>query len=267
MIAVLNRRTAPVLVLATLLAGVAAPAAGQGDRGNAGWYIRATPYLWFSNLSGVETLAIGEADAIIGGFVVPVGDTVLATDWGARLELGKGRVRALINFKRASVANTREIHPVGDPTTSVPAAFVFDWLSTDVFGAVQIGPFTENRAVEIYGGIRYVRLRHELNAPGTITSDVVETWIEPVIGGRLYSEMGGRFWAMFDGDLGGFGVGSQFMLTVGAELGFRVAKPLDLMMRYSYHELDYDSGRTGASAFAWQNGAIQGWFFGAVLKY
>ena len=220
MIPGLTRRTAPVWGLATLLAGVTAPAAGQGDRGNAGWYVRATPYVWFSNLSGVETLAIGEADAIIGGFVVPVGDTVLATDWGARLELGKGRVRALINFKRASVANTREIHPVGDPTTSVPAAFVFDWLSTDVFGAVQIGPFTENRAVEIYGGTRYVRLRHELNAPGTITSDVVETWIDPVIGGRLYSEVGGRFFSVFDGDLRGFGLGSPFMLPVGCGLGF-----------------------------------------------
>ena len=267
MIAVLNRRTVPVLVLGTLLAGVTIPAAGQGDRGNDRWYVRATPYLWFSNLSGVETLAIGEADAVIGGFVVPVGDTVLATDWGARLELGKGRVRALINFMRASVANATEIHPEGDPTTLLAATFVFDWLSTDVFAAVQIGPFTESRAVEIYGGTRYVRLHHELTAPGTITSDVVETWIDPVIGGRLYSEVGGRFWAMFNGDVGGFGVGSQFMLTIGGELGFRVAKPLDLMMRYSYQELDYDSGRTGASAFTWQNGAIQGWFFGAVFKY
>ena len=266
MIAVLSRRTAPVLVLGSLVAGVTMPAAGQGDRGNVGWYVRATPYIWMSNLSGVETLAIGEADANIGGFVVPVGDTVLATDWGARLEVGKGRVRALLNFKSASVANTTVIHPEDDPTASLAADFVFDWLSTDVFGAVQIGPFTQNRAVEIYGGTRYVRLRHRLNAT-TIKSDVVETWIDPVIGGRLYSEVGGRFWAMFNGDLGGFGVGSQFMLTVGGELGFRVAKPLDLMMRYTYHELDYDSGRTGASAFAWQNGAIQGWFFGAVFKY
>lgn len=267
MMAVLNRRTVPVFVLGTLLAGVTIPAAGQGDRGNDGWYVRATPYLWFSNLSGVETLAIGEADAVIGGFVVPVGDTVLATDWGARLELGKGRVRVLINVMRASVANATEIHPEGDPATLLAATFAFDWLSTDVFAAVQIGPFTENRAVEIYGGTRYVRLHHELTAPGTITSDVVESWIDPVIGGRLYSEVGGRFWATFNGDLGGFGVGSQFMLTVGGELGFRMAKPLDLMMRYSYQELDYDNGGTGASAFTWQNGAIQGWFFGAVFKY
>lgn len=267
MIAVLNRHTVPVLVLGTLLAGVTIPATGQGDRGNHGWYVRATPYLWFSNLSGVETLAIGEADALIGGFVVPVGDTVLATDWGVRLELGKGRVRALINFKQASVANTREIHPEGDPTATVPGAFVVDWLNTDVFAAVQIGPFTENRAVEIYGGARYVRLRHLLNAPGTIMSDAVETWIDPVIGGRLYTEVGGPFWAMFNGDLGGFGVGSQFTLTVGGELGFRVAKPLDLSIRYTYHELDYDNGETGASRFTWQNGAIQGWFLGAVLKY
>ena len=64
MMAVLNRRTVPVLVLGTLLAGVTIPAAGQGDRGNDGWYIRVTPYVWFSNLSGVETLAIGEADAM-----------------------------------------------------------------------------------------------------------------------------------------------------------------------------------------------------------
>lgn len=259
--------TGAVAMVLTLVASASLQASAQEDRGNSGWYVRFTPFVWFSNVGGVETLGIGEADAVIGDFVVPVGDSVLETTWAARLELGKGRVRALLNVASTDMVNTADVHTESNPAVSLDAAYDVSWFTTDVFGAVQIGPFRSNRGAEIYGGARYVRLTQDLSVTGGPTTNIEETWVDPVIGGRYFSEMGGRFWAMFNGDLGGFNVGSTFMLTLAGELWFRVAKPLDITMRYSYQEVDYDNGRTGADGFKWENGAIQGWLFGAVFKY
>lgn len=252
---------------AVALAPVAvAPALAQRDRGNPGWYVRATQYVWFSNLGGAETLGFGEADNILGDLVVPVGDTLLETSWATRIEVGKGRVRGWVNLASADFAKSTEVHPVGDPSTLLDADFDFSWLSADVFGAVQIGPFRSSNAVDLYGGVRYVKVEHDLEVVGRSPASAEETWVDPVVGGRYFTEMGGRFWAVFNGDLGGFGVGSRFTLTLGGELGFRLVRPLDISLRYNYQEVEYDNGQDGAGAFVWENGVVQGWFFGAVLK-
>ena len=83
---------------------------------------------------------------------------------------------------------------------------------------------------------------------------------------RLYSELGRRFWAAFNTDIGGVSVGAGFAWTLAGELGFRVAGPLDLTMRYNYQEADYDNKKEGAATYVWSNGVQQGWLFGLVLK-
>ena len=98
------------------------------------------------------------------------------------------------------------------------------------------------------------------------TETITETWFDPVIGSRFFVEMGRRFWATFNGDIGGFGVGSDFTWSMGGELGFRVFGPLDISGRYNYQEIDYDNRKDGADAYRWSNGVQQGWFFGAIIK-
>lgn len=73
------------------------------DRGNPGWYLRLTPYLWFSNLDREESLEVGSGDHIVGDFFVPVGSSVLEKSWALRLEVGKRRIRGIINLSRANI--------------------------------------------------------------------------------------------------------------------------------------------------------------------
>lgn len=237
------------------------------DRGNPGWYLSVTPYYWASNLDGALTLGFPEAEQQVSGFNIPVGDTVLEDSWAGRIEVGKGRVRGLFYFANAGLARPADFVNVVDPADTVSGNFDFKWTTMEFFGSVAIGPFTPSHSVEIYGGIRYQRWDQKITPTGqTGSSDFLETWIDPVIGGRAFVEVGRRWWAQFHADYGGFKVGSTATWELGGELGFRIVRFLDLSMRYNYMEVEFDNGKTGSESFIWENGVAQGWFFGAVIR-
>jgi hypothetical protein len=258
----------PVWLLSAVLvitALASQPAAAQ-DRGNSDWSFRLAPYLWFSNLGGSEDLGRPPADQVFGNLIVPVEDTLLKKAWAVRAEIGKGRSRLWLHVSRATIVNETEAHPEDDPDDIIPGAYNMAWGTGEVFGAVQVGPFSTAHAIELYGGARYTRHDQTVTLDGAAPRNINESWIDPVLGVRLYSELGRRFWAAFNTDLGGFSLGSEFAWTLAGELGFRVAGPLDLTMRYNYQEVEYDNGKTGGDAYRWSNGVQQGWLFGAVLK-
>jgi hypothetical protein len=156
-----------------------------------------------------------------------------------------------------------------DTSIKVDGADDFTWLTGELYGALQIGPFTESYGFEVYTGLRYVRHDEDVTrneGSEAITRNVKETWVEPVLGGRIFTELGKRWWAQFHSDIGGFGVGTDFTWTLGGELGFRIAKPIDITMRYDYQEIEYSNEKAGADRYIWSNGVQQGWYFGLALK-
>jgi hypothetical protein len=260
-----GNRTAAV-VAAVLLMALAAPAARAQDRGNPGWYLRVAPYLWASNIDGAVSLGLPADPQTVGNYHVAVEDTLLQGAWAVRAEVGKGRVRGWFNVSRAGLAKPTEIEPITGPADTLGGSFDFTWLTGEAFAAVQVGPFVTTHAFEVYAGGRYVRHDQNVAVEGGATSEISESWIEPALGARLWMELGRRFWTAFNTDIGGFGIGSDFTWTLGGELGFRVVGPLDISARYNYQEIDYNNDLSGAEAYAWSNGAQQGWLFGAVLK-
>lgn len=254
------------LPTALLLAALAAPAARAQDRGNPGWYVRLAPYAWASNIDGAVSLGLPADPQTVGEYLVAIEDTLLRRAWAARAEVGKGRVRAWFNVSRANLTKPTEIEPIANPADTLGGSFDFTWFTGEAFAAIQVGPFVSSHAFEVYAGGRYVKHDQSVSVEGAPPAAVTESWIEPATGVRLWAEMGRRFWAAFNTDIGGFGLGSDFSWTLGGELGLRVIGPLDVSLRYNYQEVDYDNDLTGADAYAWSNGVQQGWLLGAVLK-
>ena len=135
-----------------------------------------------------------------------------------------------------------------------------------MFAVVQVGPFKEHYAFELYGGARYMRHQQKLSNGNDVLTDITESWIDPALGFRFFTELGGRFWAAFHSDIGGFGVGSNFTWTLGGELGFRLVKFADLTLRYDYQEVEFDNEKKDAGRYLWENGVQQGWYFGLMFK-
>ena len=130
--------------------------------------------------------------------------------------------------------------------------------------------------VSPYGGLRYtsfdiemdLRLRAAIGPLGAnefFESDQSEDWFDPVIGldvtfadlGRL--TIGGR------ADIGGFGVGSDFVWSVSARASFELTPNISIFG--GYHLLDYDySDGSGSGKFA-LDGQLRGPILGVQIRF
>jgi len=118
-------------------------------------------------------------------------------------------------------------------------------------------------------GFRVVNLKSSLDlvvdasvpgGGGPRSRSVSETWVDPVIIGR--AKFPSKKW-MFQlrGDLGGFGIGSDFTWQVQADIGYRFSKLFQLGLGYRYIGMDYENG-SGADRFLYDVDT-----YGPALKF
>ncbi len=247
-------RTQLLITLAGLaqLAPVTPGTASAQDRGDPGWYFQVAPYVWFSNIDGVNTL---------GDVSLVVGDSVLETSFAAVAQVGKGRWRGIAKFATASLSSRTALEGESVPD-GTQVTYDFSQSTGELLAAAQVGTFQTTNAFQLLGGLRYVRQEQEI-LDGPEPGSTTEEWIDPVLGANYYARMGGRFWAAVAGDIGGFGIGSEFTWGVGVQLGITIAAPVDVIMAYDYSEAQYKNDDTG---YAWDDGVSQGWFLGVIIK-
>jgi hypothetical protein len=238
--------------LLTLTLGLAPEARAQ-DAGNQGSFWRASAYLWWANIDGIN---------YVDDVAITVGDTTsLHASFAGDVQVGKGRFRGIGRFSTTTLKNQGTIEGVGVPD-GAQVNYDFSWTTAELLAAWQVGRFESAHAFKLYGGLRYVHQGQKLldgPQPGEVTQD----WVEPVFGAEYFVEMGGPFWAAVDGDMGGVLFGSEIAWRVGAELGINVAGPVHLTLAYDYLQTQYG---TTDSDYRWDEGVSQGWFFGLVIK-
>ena len=77
---------------------------------------------------------------------------------------------------------------------------------------------------------------------GAIDEDRDETWFDPFIGARLQTPPGGRWTFGIRGDVGGFGVGSDFAWQIHPTVGYRISTLVEAVAGYRFLGMDYESG-------------------------
>lgn len=236
------------------LAGLAlAPGARAQDAGNPDTFWRASAYLWWANIDGVNFL--GDSTVVVGD------STSLYASFAGELEFGKGRLRGIGKFSTTSLSHTGPLRGPGVPD-GTQVDYDFTWTMASAMATWQAGRFETGHAFLLSLGLRYVHQSQDLTSV-TGFEPVSKDWVEPVAGAEYYVEMGGPFWISVDGDLGGFVFGSEFTMRVGAEFGVRVAGPVSLSLAYDYLTTSY--GDPG-DAYRLEDGVSQGWLFGLTVK-
>jgi hypothetical protein len=76
-------------------------------------------------------------------------------------------------------------------------------------------------AIDLYGGGRYSYLGVDLDTQGQPLANRSVDWVDPIIGGRVTWNVTDRFFVLAGGDVGGFGVGSDFAWSALGLLGWR----------------------------------------------
>jgi len=90
---------------------------------------------------------------------------------------------------------------------------------------------------------------------------ITQTWVDPVIIARIKSDPVKKFIYQFRGDIGGFGLGSDFAWQIQAYAGWRFSKLFQLTGGYRVIGVDYNKG-SGENRFLYDVNT-----FGPVLRF
>jgi hypothetical protein len=96
----------------------------------------------------------------------------------------------------------------------------------------------DKMSLGIFGGVRVNSLDVNFTL-GAISRSFDDTWVDPVIGARFQNELGGGFFFRAVGDIGGFGVSSDFTWQAMAALGYRTSENSSLLLGYRAIGTDY----------------------------
>ncbi|MCK6370080.1 MAG: hypothetical protein L6Q83_01940 [Gammaproteobacteria bacterium] len=225
-------------LLALLLAGSAVAAEAQ-------WQHSVVVYGIGASIDGKA--GIGDVTANVDvGFDDILDNLEFGAMAGYRGERGRWAIMADVIFM-ALEQKKNGIGPAGATRAKVEA----DQLILELDGSYAV---TER--LDAYGGLRYWELDNELEVVGggplgqTLSASKTEDWVDPVVGLRYLQPINERWQLIGRGDIGGFGVGSDFTWHVTAFAMRQVSEHGSLMLGFRYLDVDYDDG-SGADRFRW----------------
>lgn len=209
------------------------------------WAFLVEPYIMFPNMNGIVglgNLPDAEIDANTNdifnnlkmGFMLnvetsndkwAVGSDILYMSLGEEKKLS----RELINGEEVTVSGEITAKQTG-------------W---ELMGLRRVTPWLE---LGLGGLINSINTEVELTTPeiggGTTTrsKSITETWFDPMIITRIKSKAGEKFVYQFRGEIGGFGIGSDFAWQIHAYAGYKFSKLFEITGGYRIIGLDYETG-------------------------
>ncbi len=229
------------------------------------WQFRAIPYLWFSGLNG---------DVVAGDRTIPVdlsfGDIFDATDsllaFEGYFDARKDKWGVFSDFMFIKLGVEGIVVEEGPINLT-------NRLNVLEFGGLyrlSESPSAADResAVDLVFGLRssFLEVTTELNeiegvtGPRDLTANN-QKWVEPFVGLRGETGLGKRASFIAEGNVGGFGAGSDFSWKALGAISFHVSKRFNILGGYRALGQDYDNSD---DAFKWDmviHGPIVGFGF------
>ncbi|EED36007.1 conserved hypothetical protein [Luminiphilus syltensis NOR5-1B] len=117
-------------------------------------------------------------------------------------------------------------------------------LETFVFRRIQSG----SQYFDLYGGLRWwnndIGVNLELGPLQPRRVKIKEDWVDPVVGGRWHHPINEKWKLVLRGDIGGFGIESDWTAAAGVSL-WRQFESLSMEFAYRGTWVDYESGIRG----------------------
>lgn len=210
------------------------------------WHFKVEPYLMFPNMSGstgVEALPLVNVDAS-------------ASDIFSKLKIGGMLYIEASNDKWAINSDLLFMNLEQDitPSTLINNGRVnAKQLGWELAGLRRVTPWLELGVGGLLNSLEMeINITRNQAAGGTSTlsGNQSKTWYDPMVIARLTTAPGKKFIGQFRGEVGGFGIGSDFAWQLQAIAGYRFSKLFDMTAGYRFIGLDYSSGE-GAKAFVY----------------
>ncbi|HTF17236.1 MAG TPA: hypothetical protein VK658_04135 [Chryseolinea sp.] len=119
--------------------------------------------------------------------------------------------------------------------TSTAKQLVFEWA-----GLVRVAPWLE---VGAGGRVMDMKVDLDLNTMnGPRSAESRKTWMDPIIIVRSQGTVYEKLLLQFRGDIGGFGLASDFTWQIQANVGYKFSKLLSATIGYRVLDVNYDKG-------------------------
>lgn len=132
------------------------------------------------------------------------------------------------------------------------------------FGTFRVD--TDNGPLDVYAGVRWWNMDIDLVVNNREVVSNSAEWVDPVIGLRWIPKITGKWSAIINGDIGGFGVSSDFTWTVQAGLMWHATDYMSLVCQYRALSVDYSTGTIGTVARFAYDTITHGPLFGFVFR-
>jgi hypothetical protein len=223
-------------ILAFALAGLGLHAGAQAQTAPDKWEVELTPYLWAAGMDG--TMAVGPKEASVS---VGFQDLLKSLDFGfmGRFEARNDRWSLASDLVYTNLGKDAQLTDAGADVGAV----VLDTKMLVVEGTA--GYRLGRSPVEAVAGARIYSVKADVQADrvGELASGS-GGWVDPIVGLRLRKWVGGDKWLVaLRGDVGGFGVGSDFAWALSAGLGYRLNRSLTLSAGYRAWNFDREGER------------------------
>ncbi len=203
------------------------------------WTHEIAPYLWGAAMDGTSGVGNVVAD-------VDLSFSDILDD----LEIGfMGTYRA----SRGQFSITVDAVYMGlGATERGPGGLVKADIDIDQVALETSAGYEVRERLTVFGGLRYNDLSAEVAATGplgnTETAEGDESWVDPIVGAH-YSILLSDAWSLnLRGDIGGFGVGSDFAWQGVATFRWQFSDRAGALAAYRYMYMDYDDGQ-GSNRF------------------
>jgi hypothetical protein len=204
------------------------PAQSQGSgAGSDEWKFTLAPYLMLPWMDGTAAVRGREVEVNMAP-----GDILSNLQFSAMGAFEARKARWAIGVDAVYMA-------LGTTIDKPPADIDFNQGAYTFAGLRQL-----NERVDFLFGARWNVIQGKLGFKGPLETTVKDTrqWVDPIIGLKLRQPFGGKWHFTMQGDIGGFGAGSDFAWHLFPVVGVDVGKRTTLGMGYRVLSGDYKTG-------------------------
>ena len=227
------------------------------------WEFLIAPYFVAANITG--TSQVGRLPAT--DIDISTGDILENLKFGAMIRaeaLYRQRFGAMLDVAYMGLGSSADVRAGrGRISVGVDQTIVEGMLFYRVYNSPQT-------SVDLYAGGRYWDIDLDLNAQGTFVGNFDfsrgDDWIDPVIGIRAFHMFNDKWSANARGDIGGFGVASDFTWNVQGGFGYHFNRTWSAHMQYKALSVDYDNDKSGTDSFAYDT-ITHGPLLGVVARF
>jgi hypothetical protein len=220
------------------------------------WSYFVEPYILFPNMSGT----VGLADLLDATVDANTNDIFGNLKMGAMLYAEASNDKWAIGSDLLYMSLAQGVRP---GSNLISGEITTKQLSWEISGLRKVNPWLE---LGIGGNLNSINAGvnlqlNILNSSVNRAREMTQTWFDPMLIARIKGKAGEKFIYQFRGEIGGFGIGSDFAWQMQAVAGYQFSKLFSVSGGYRIISLDYESG-SGLNHFKYDVNT-----FGPTIKF